>query len=243
MAYFCLRLGRYEDGLAHARAGVAAAQAAGDMGFAARLTVLAAALLQGTGSRDDWLVAFERAYEAAERARHPEAMSSALNGIAEAHRVRGDLPLACRFYERSMALDRERGDSRGLMITLSNLTCTLIDMGDLARARAAFDESVALMRDLGNAGPMCCTLDIAAALASASNDPTRALRFHGAARTRLAATEMRLEPVDESFAQRWAAKARAGLPPDTAAGLESEGRALKYEAALAEIEQWTARRP
>jgi hypothetical protein len=49
---------------------------------------------------------------------------------------------------------------------------------------------------------------------------------------------MQLEPVDRSFVQRWADKARASLPPHTAAAIEAEGRALKYESALAEIGHW-----
>ncbi|HEY1328193.1 MAG TPA: winged helix-turn-helix domain-containing protein [Casimicrobiaceae bacterium] len=238
LAYFCLRLGRYDEGLAHVTGAIAAARDAGDMGLAAAAMVLAGALKHGAGLHEEALAQFERGYEAAASARHPKAISSAINGLAEAHRVRGDLALACELYERAIKLDRERGDLRALMMTLSNLTCARIDLGDMAAARAAFDESVAVMGTLGSAGPMCCTLDIAAALAEAAGDHVHALRFHGAGCTRLAATGMQLEPVDRSFVQRWADKARASLPADAAAAIEAEGRALEYESALTEIGQW-----
>jgi predicted ATPase len=242
-AYACLRIGRYDDALSYARASIEAARAAGERGFAARVMTIAAGSLQALGRVDEALAEYTRAHEMGTSANHGEAMASALNGIAEAHRQRGDLARACAFYERSIALDRELNDARGVVLTLSNLTCNLIDMGEIERARTSFAECVALMADLGHAGSMCCTLDIAAALAAASGLPVEALRLHGAARARLAATGMQLEPLDDAFMLRWAGKARASLPGDAAGAAEAEGRALQYEAALAEMERWVTRVP
>jgi len=241
MAYCLHRLGRYDEALSCVRACVTAAEASGDAGLLARGLSLMGGIQQVGGAFDEALAIQKRAYDVAVAANDEDATSLVLNGLAEMHRARGDLALARTLYERSSALARERGDLRSLLVTSSNLVSTLIDLGDYACARATFTECVALMHTLGpTAGSMCCTLDVAASLASALGLHERALRFHGAGRARLLATGMQLEPLDEDFAMRWAAHSQAALDAASGAAAAAAGRALPYETVLDEMQQWVA---
>jgi predicted ATPase/DNA-binding winged helix-turn-helix (wHTH) protein len=241
MGYCACRLGRYDEAMGYAQASVAAAQAAGDAGLVVRCRTLVGGLLQSTGRLEEALSEVTNVCELADSTDNPEAQSAAANVLAELYRGRGDLVRASALYERAVTLTRERGDLRGLVIGLSNLVCALIDRGEYARARAVYAECVDTMDALGSTiGGMCCTLDVAGALATALGFEETAMRFHGAGRARLVATGMQHEPLDADFIMRWKARARARLDPIACDAAEAAGRSLPYEAALAEIRRWYA---
>jgi predicted ATPase/DNA-binding winged helix-turn-helix (wHTH) protein len=241
MAFCSVRLGRYEEALGYGRASVSAAQSSGDVLAIVRARSLVASLLSTAANAQEALDETTRVYELAMGGDDREAQSVAANTLAEFHRGHGNLEEACRLYERAEALDRERGDLRSLVIILSNLVCALIDRGEYGHARKRYGDCVDTMHDLGSAlGGMCCSLEIAGALASALGDHETAMRFHGAGRARLMATGMQHEPVDDEFIRRWRARARAALDAEACSAAETAGSALGYEAALAEIRNWFA---
>lgn len=61
-----------------------------------------------------------------------------------------DLPLASRYFERSLELARELGDARGIGITLDGLALVMLEAGELVRARELAEEARRVLEDLND---------------------------------------------------------------------------------------------
>ena len=235
MSWFALRLGWYDIGLSCAERCLAIGRALDDAHLTAGALAIAGGGLHATGQRSRALTSFRDAYDTAHSASDTKYMATALNGIAEIHRNNGNLAAAQTFYEQAIALGRSQHDARGTAGILGNLTCVLIATGQFDAARAAFTESVAMARVIGNEGMLCCALGVAAALAAASTCHPAAARLHGASQARLDQTGMRHEPVDEAFIASWIATSREAMGAAAFDAAEATGKALSYDAALAEM--------
>jgi tetratricopeptide (TPR) repeat protein len=73
------------------------------------------------------------------------------NILGEAARLRGDHERAKKFYELSLALNREAEDRRGIAWSLGSLANVSGDQGDHERAKELYEEGLALSRKLGGA--------------------------------------------------------------------------------------------
>jgi tetratricopeptide (TPR) repeat protein len=71
----------------------------------------------------------------------------AMNGLALLHREAGRAETALPIAERSLALERERGQRRVIAICLINYAATLVDLDRLDEARAMVAEAIDLTRD------------------------------------------------------------------------------------------------
>lgn len=238
LSHFSMRLGRYEAVISFAEQSLVSGRAAWDASLIADALCAAGSGFHLSGQRDRALATLEASYDAARAARDERSKSTALNAIAEIHRADGNLAVAETYYNRAVAAARLQHDAYRLAVMLCNLACVLIATGQLDRARSAFCEAVALMRDLGDAGAVCLTLDIAAALAAASVSHAMAARFHGAALARLRDTEMRLAPVDEAFIAGWMERVREAMGAVAYDAAASAGGALAYDAVLSEMDLW-----
>ena len=81
---------------------------------------------------------------------HRVAKAQALNGAGALATSQGDYAMARALHERSLALRRELGDTRGIAASLNNLGLVAREQGDYGAARALFEESLALKRELGD---------------------------------------------------------------------------------------------
>ena len=83
---------------------------------------------------------------------------------------------------------------------------------------------------------LCCALGVAAALAAASTCHPAAARLPRVRPSgRLDQTGMRHEPVDEAFIASWIATSREAMGAAAFDAAEATGKALSYDAALAEM--------
>lgn len=84
--------------------------------------------------------------------------AKALNGLAAIVRRQSDSALALALFEESLAIRRERGDSKGMAETMGNLGIIQHDLGNYAAARALYEESLSLRRQLGDRPGIALTL-------------------------------------------------------------------------------------
>jgi tetratricopeptide (TPR) repeat protein len=241
MAYFALRLGQYDAALSCAERALAIGRAFDDAGLTAKALTAVGFGLAATDHPARALVAYEEASAVARGKSDSDSLSGALNGMAEIHRAAGDFAEAQVLYEEAIALHRTQGNPRGIAVTLGNLACLLIEAGELDRARAALAESQALALAIGSKGTVECQLDFVAAFAAATASHSIAARIHGAALARMHDSGTRSEPVDEAFTSGWIARSREAMGSAAFDAAEAEGKALSYEAAVAEMNRWLGR--
>jgi len=101
---------------------------------------------RGGHAREDgrWLEALLERVDPAPAA----VRAKALNGAGCIASMRGDFARADAFLEKSLALRRQIGDTRGVSNTLANLGMLASDRGEYARARKLLQEALALWRSL-----------------------------------------------------------------------------------------------
>jgi len=84
---------------------------------------------------------------------HPREQIRAVWAAGSLSYWMADFATAAEWYEKSLALSKERGDGAGVAESLYNLSFALsVPRTDLPRARALLEESLALFRGLGDRG-------------------------------------------------------------------------------------------
>jgi non-specific serine/threonine protein kinase len=209
----------------------------GDRGGAARADMGLGTIAVAQGRSQVARARFEEAIRAAREAGAKPIVGAALNGLAELHRVEGDLVRATTLYEESLATFREEG-SFNVAVLLLNLAMVGIQRGDLttSRARLAEVSRLAEKAEVKFAGGGI--LEVSASLAAATGDFERAARIWGASETARARMGGSLAPGDAQFVSPWIDRARAALGPEAFADAERAGRGLPGETALAETRVW-----
>ncbi|HEU4427034.1 MAG TPA: tetratricopeptide repeat protein, partial [Pilimelia sp.] len=163
-SYFWLRM-HVADWLVVSRAGLAAAEADGDLHgqAAARLSLADAHTFQSEQSQA--VVHYERALAQAEAAAWPEGQSDALGNLGIVHLLWGRLSDAADRFGASLAVNRQLGRLANQAANLGNLGLVYQAMGQLERAEDHFTRALALNRttrchtgvavDLTNLGEVC----------------------------------------------------------------------------------------
>ncbi|TMG82141.1 MAG: tetratricopeptide repeat protein [Betaproteobacteria bacterium] len=82
-----------------------------------------------------------------ERAGQPRALGFYFFNFAYLKSLSGDPVTARRYYEQSLALDRDAGDEFAVLATLGNLANVTWALGDLDAAAASFRQQIAVLRD------------------------------------------------------------------------------------------------
>jgi non-specific serine/threonine protein kinase len=165
-------------------------------------------------------------------------ISVALNGLAELDRLEGDLDRAVSRYEEALSLDRELGDVGSIVIALLNLAMVAIQRGNHEAARGRLLEATKLAQKTGSKNGGQPALDMIAALASSLGDRGRAARTWGSSEAVREKMGLRRDPADEPFVRFWIDQARAFLGEAEFDAMETEGRRLTYEDALAGALAW-----
>jgi non-specific serine/threonine protein kinase len=229
--------GRYDEVEAHWEENHTICVELGDRAGAARADMGLGTLAVAQGRGETARRRFEDAIIAAREAEAKPIIGAALNGLAELHRVEGDLDRATELYEESLATFREEG-SFNVAVLLLNLAMVGIQRGDLVASRARLAEVARLAEQAEVKFAGGGILEVTASLAAASGDFERAARIWGASETARASMGRSLAPGDAQFVSTWIEMARAALGPDAFAETERAGRGVSGVDALAETRVW-----
>jgi tetratricopeptide (TPR) repeat protein len=125
------------------------------------------------------------------------------------------------------------GDKRCSGISLHNLGKVAESRGDYEAARARYEESLTLHREVGERrGIAECLLGFAG-VAAAAGQPERAARLFGAAAALREAIGVPMAPVDRADYDRHVAAVHAALGETAFAGAWSAGHDMTLEQAIA----------
>lgn len=80
----------------------------------------------------------------------PDLRAGTLHAVGTLAWSQGDYPSARHFFEESLQIRRELGDTHGIADLLNNLGVVALPQGDVDAARAMHEESLALFRELGD---------------------------------------------------------------------------------------------
>jgi len=230
--------GRYEESLGDAQRALAIARRIG-----ARREVMLAldevgSALNTLGRIEEALQVHEDSLALARELGEARQMGALLNSIAESRRSAGQLDEAERCYREALELMRIHGGRLGIGVVLNNLVRVLVARGQPAQARRFAIECLHQVRD-ENLG--VDLLEAAVGLASCLGEHEVAARFWGAADQTLQGWGYRHQPVDIEHTAPLIAASRRALGAPAFETAEAAGRALEFEAAMLELEQWLGR--
>lgn len=234
-AHLSLFRGRYDESLDHAQAALAAARRIGaPQPLTLALDQLGSAL-NTLGRIDEALRCHEEALALARQLGDARRMSRLLNGLAESTRSAGRLDEAERHYREALAVAREQGDRLGVAVTLNNLIRVQVARGRPEPARDMARECLQLVRGHKVGVDL---LEASVGLAACHADYQTAARLWGAADQTLKSWGYRHQPVDIEHTAPWLERSRRALGDAVFDEAVSAGRALEFERALHELEQW-----
>jgi hypothetical protein len=153
-------------------------------------------------------------------------------------RLEGKNAEARPLYEESLALAREAGDVDSVSIQLVNLASVAIDASDSASARRLLQEGARTAERIAGKYIGTATVTVVGALVGIEGDPSRAARFWGAAEDARERMGVALDLTDAMFLEPHVRRVRAELGEEAFAEASRQGRAVPYEAALAEARAW-----
>ncbi|MDH5538028.1 MAG: tetratricopeptide repeat protein, partial [Rhizobacter sp.] len=158
-----------------------------------------------------------------------------LNNLAESQRSAGQLDAAQRCYRESLEHARSLGGRLAIAVPLNNLIRVLVAQGRPDQARSLAVECLPLVREQKVGVDL---LEVAVGLASSLGEHEWAARFWGAADKTLKDWGYRHQPVDVEHTAPLVANSRRALGAAAFEAAEADGRALSFEQAMFELEQW-----
>ncbi len=229
---FAMLLGRYRDAQMHAEEGLAIAREIGDKGRVAMTLQLMGMALSEQGDRAAALEHFEESLAMIREIGPPRRMAAALQNLAHWHQDGGNFPAAETLLEQTLALTRELGDRGGnTAASMTNLAGLAIKRRAFERARELLLEAADISQEIGSRYAGGLTLNGAMELAACLEDWIRAARLVGATKALSAQTGNRRDALHDD-------KVREALGAPAFLQAEAEGKALNYEAMLAEVRAW-----
>lgn len=162
-------------------------------------------------------------------------IAAAMNGLAQFHRVIGELDATEPLYEDVLRTGLDIGDYEVVAIAKLNLAMVAICKGVADRARPMLLEAIAIAHDMGSRPTGQSALEVTAGMAASLQQWERAARLFGAAEAQASETGLHRDPADEAFLAPQMARARDAMAADSFLAAEAAGRALSYEAAMQEV--------
>ena len=147
--------------------------------------------------------------------------------------MQGDFARAEALHAESLAIRRELGDERGIVVALIYLGLVARARGDHAAARARYAEALAAARALGNLPLIAEALEGIAVAASGLGEAERAARLFGAAAALGQSLGVPLSPDDRRDHAGWEARAREALGPERWDAAWAAGAEMPLEDAIA----------
>jgi predicted ATPase len=230
--------GRYDEALEFAQQALAVARQLGSPRSQAwALNAVGSAL----GTLDRIEPALQAKHEALALARQlgdGVLLFTVLNNIATHQHRAGRLDEAERCYREALDLARRHVGRVGNVVLIDNLIRLLVARGELEEARQLAIECLPLARHEKVSVDL---LEATVGLASRAGDHAIAARFWGAADRQLLAWGYRHEPGELEHLAPLLADSRRVIGDAAFAAAEAAGRALTFEQALFELEQWLQR--
>ena len=227
--------GRYEESLSFAQQALVAARQLGEPRALAWAHNVVGMALHSLGRIDPAVEAHEDALEMARRLGDGVLMFTSLNSIASCRHQTGQLDVAERCYHEALELARRDAGRVGIVIVLNNLIRLLVARGQLDQARQFAHECLPLARDEKVSVDL---MEATVGLASRLGEHAVAARFWGASDRQLVAWGYRHEPGELEHLAPLLASSRRSLGDAAFEAAEAAGRALAYEDALLELQQW-----
>ncbi len=229
-----LFMGRYEEAQGYLEESLSIATQIDDKDRAAMILEELGVVCTGQGDLARARGYLEQALNLALELGNKRALASAFNALAQLDRMECQLDTAEQLYERALALARELEDREPIAIGLLNLSMVSIGRGSRDRAMETLAEALAIAEEIGSKRAGQSGLEVSAGLHAANEEWERAAVLFGAAEEQMAQTGLRGDPADEAFLAPLVAKAREALGEMAFAAAKATGRALAYEAALAQ---------
>ena len=180
----------------------------------------------------------EEAYAVARQVPTDGPTVIAANLLAELERLEGNIEAAKKLYEEGLRRERAEGDRLSTMIALNNLSMVAVVMKEPMRAGEMLLESLAISDELGSRRGRLVVMEVCAGLAASLKQWALTPRFDAAADMHTVQMGRRRDAPDAAFLAPLVEQARAALGADHYAAAAAAGRALSYDAAVAEMTVW-----
>jgi predicted ATPase/class 3 adenylate cyclase len=233
----CL-MGRYQEAQGYLEEGLSIAIEIGDKDRAAIVLEELGVVSTGLGDLAKARVYLEQALNLALELQNKRALASAINELAQLDRMEGELDTAERLYEQVLALARELEDRESIATGLLNLAMVSIGRGLHDRASGKLIEALSIAEEIGSTRAGQSGLGVSAGLHALGEAWEHAAVLFGAAQAQMVQTGFHGNPADEAFLAPLIAKTRGALGATAFASAEAKGRALAYEAAIAQARAW-----
>jgi ATP/maltotriose-dependent transcriptional regulator MalT len=143
-----------------------------------------------------------------------------------------DFERAASLVEENLALLRELGDVRGIIIDTNGLAMISLLRGDHEQAAKLFEENMHRAAKLGDKVGASYSLLGLACVAGARGEATRTAQLWGAAEIQREAIGLQFSPVESSHYAPYVAAARARLEETSWEAELTEGRAMTLDQAI-----------
>jgi tetratricopeptide (TPR) repeat protein len=161
-------------------------------------------------------------------------VAGALTVLALLYRLTDDVDRAEPMYREATAIARELGDRASVAVGLLNLSIIAITRGAGDDALSMLREAATLAEETGSIPVIQSVLEVVGAHCAQRRDWERAALLFGAADAMAHASGFQRDAADAKFLRRFSDQSRSALGESSFTDLETRGRALQRDAALAE---------
>jgi predicted ATPase/class 3 adenylate cyclase len=233
-----MRSGKHQEALRYLEESLAIARELGDK---ARIEAVLQPLAMARLAAGDLPAAQAHLEEALGLARElgdKGEIAAALSVLTQVHRVAGAYTAAAVVCDQSLALARELRDRVSIAVTLLNRVMIMLQQATEDPVAGMLAEAHDIIAESGATMIAQCLLDVAAGLAAAHRDWSRAARYFGAADALATQLGVQRDGADEAFLRPFVDASRDALGPAEFARHEGEGRGLAYRDAMSEFRAW-----
>ena len=234
----CQIMGRRPEALAYLEEALAIARELGDSGREAIVLQELGVAALDFGDTDAARQYLTSGLELANGCGDKRAQAAAANAMAQLHRSCGELDKAAPLYEQALELANELQDQQSIAVAQLNLAMVALGQGRVASARALLLQARDIAHSLGSRPTGQCVLLVASGLAAVSEEWRQLARFAGAADAEAVNTRIYMDAVDKTILGPLWMRAQRLLGDEAYASARSDGAALGYEGAMAEVLAW-----
>jgi non-specific serine/threonine protein kinase len=162
-----------------------------------------------------------------------QGIANALNNLGTVAHDQGDYATARSWYEQSAVLYRDLENKHGIAFALNNQGNVAFYQGDYVAARSFLEESLVLGWELGDKRSTAYCLESLAELSLSESSERQAVVLWGVAHTLRESIGSPLPPNDQAEQDQQLKQARSVLGEEVFSVAFEEGRAMRWEQAVA----------
>ncbi len=171
---------------------------------------------------------------------HERGVAIDLHNLGIVLMIQKDYAGAVPLYEEALAIFKSIGDVNGAQATVTNLATIATRTGQFPAAREYFAESFRLAEELPSQTLSADSLECFAELAVEIRETELAARILGTAEAVRRATGYALSVENRGLIETMLSRIRGELGESRHAALDTEGRAMTFEAAVQSVQDWLA---